>query len=213
METAILISAVAVWAAVHSWLASTRMKSLVRDAAGEGRARAYRLLYNIFAVITFVPVLWLMRALPDHGLYAIKVPWLYVTLGGQVLAAACLLAALLQTDVLSFAGLRQLAEVEQTPSLIVTGFYRWARHPLYLFGLTFIWLTPIMTRNMLAICCTLTVYIFLGALLEEARLRREFGAAYEQYAAKTPMLVPGLSKRRPVGREPKQSGAPHGPAG
>ncbi len=211
METAILIAAVAVWAIVHSWLASTRLKGVVRRVSGEDKARAYRLLYNVFAVITFVPVVWLMRALPDRGLYTIKAPWLYVTLGIQALAGACLLLALLQTDVFHFAGLRQLLQVEQATQLNTQGFYRWVRHPLYLFGLIFIWLTPLMTTNVLAVWCALTVYIFVGAILEERRLRADFGAAYERYAAKTPMLVPGFRSRRLGRHQPKQSGAPPGP--
>jgi protein-S-isoprenylcysteine O-methyltransferase Ste14 len=211
MESAILIATVAAWASVHSWLASTRIKGVVRHAVGEDKVRAYRLLYNIFAVITFVPVGWLMRALPDRGPYTINAPWLYVTLGLQALAAACLLLALLQTDVFHFAGVRQLLQFEQASPLINQGFYRWVRHPLYLFGLIFIWLSPVMTRNMLAVRCALTVYIFVGAMLEEVRLGGDFGAAYEHYAANSPMLVPGLRIRGLGRRRPKQLGAPPGP--
>jgi protein-S-isoprenylcysteine O-methyltransferase Ste14 len=70
--------------------------------------------------------------------------------------------------------------------------YRWVRHPLYTAGLLFIWLTPIMTLNTLVVFIAATVYILVGAFFEERKLEREFGQAYREYKAATPMLIPGL---------------------
>ena len=39
----------------------------------------------------------------------------------------------------------------------------------------------------------LTAYLVLGAQVEERKLRKEFGEAYEEYARVTPMLVPDFS--------------------
>jgi protein-S-isoprenylcysteine O-methyltransferase Ste14 len=36
----------------------------------------------------------------------------------------------------------------------------------------------------------------VGAFFEERKLEREFGAAYTEYKAATPMLIPGLVFRR-----------------
>jgi protein-S-isoprenylcysteine O-methyltransferase Ste14 len=70
--------------------------------------------------------------------------------------------------------------------------YRWVRHPLYTAGLLIIWLFPIMTCNLLALNIGMTLYILLGAVLEERKLEREFGEAYAQYKSRTPMLIPFL---------------------
>lgn len=158
--------------------------------------RAYRLFYNFFALLSFLPILWLIHILPDRTLYAVPVPWIFLLLAGQGLAGLCLLIAVLQTDTMSFVGLRQVLEGEGSSVLVTDGFYRWVRHPLYLFGLLFLWLTPVLTVNLLIGYVALTIYIFVGAYFEERKLAREFGAAYLEYKSRTPMIVPVLLRRR-----------------
>jgi methanethiol S-methyltransferase len=184
-----LIAAITVWGIVHSWLASLGAKDAFRRMFGEG-ARVYRLAYNIFSVISFVPILLLVRALPDRLLYAVQAPWLYLMLAGQGVAVVFLLVGVLQTGALSFIGLRQLVG-EQIPAQLATGgLYAWMRHPLYFFGLVVLWLTPRMTANMLAAYVALTAYLFVGAYFEERKLLREFGEVYARYRATTPMILP-----------------------
>ena len=76
--------------------------------------RFYRLSYNIFSVISFAPILWLMVILPDQVLYQIPVPWIYLSLAGQVAAIVLLVVGVLQTDTLSFVGLRAAFRGERT---------------------------------------------------------------------------------------------------
>jgi protein-S-isoprenylcysteine O-methyltransferase Ste14 len=59
----------------------------------------------------------------------------------------------------------------------------------------FIWLVPGMTWNILALNIGISVYNVLGALLEERKLKSEFGKSYEEYSQQTPFLVPGLKIR------------------
>jgi protein-S-isoprenylcysteine O-methyltransferase Ste14 len=154
--------------------------------------RIYRLLYNLFAVISFVPSLYLMITLPDILLYRIPAPWSYWMLAGQVLSLMLLLASAMQTDLLSFAGLRQLLEEEKRGSLVTGGLYRSVRHPLYTFSLLILWLSPSMSLNSLVVYASLTVYILIGIYFEERKLLREFGQDYADYKSSTPMLIPGL---------------------
>jgi protein-S-isoprenylcysteine O-methyltransferase Ste14 len=134
-----------------------------------------------------------MVVLPDQVLYRIPAPWVYLSVTGQVAAIVMLAVGVLQTDTLSFVGLRQLIEGEQRESQLVTrGLYRWMRHPLYTAGLLFIWLTPVMSQNSLVVTIAATIYIIVGAIFEERKLKHEFGQAYERYKAETPMLIPGL---------------------
>lgn len=187
-----LISAIAGWGAIHSILASLAAKEAARRGLGPGAMRLYRLGYNIFAVVSFLPVLWLMAMLPDRGLYHVPPPWSYLMLAGQGLAALLLLAGVLQTDTLSFFGLRQIIEVERPSRLVTGGLYRYVRHPLYTAGLLFLWLTPVMSLNVLTLDLSLTVYILIGAWFEERKLLREYGDEYAEYRRRTPMLIPGL---------------------
>jgi protein-S-isoprenylcysteine O-methyltransferase Ste14 len=189
-----LTLAVLIWGIVHSILASIEAKDWVQRTLGSAGMRFYRMAYNIFSVISFAPILWLMAVLPDQMLYQIPAPWLYLSLGGQLAAAVMLVVGVLQIDTLSFVGLRQLIEGQERSSQLITrGLYRWVRHPLYTAGLIFIWLTPVVSQNSLVVFVAATVYIIVGAIFEERKLEREFGAAYAEYKAATPMLIPGLS--------------------
>jgi len=190
-----ILLAVMVYSALHSVLASLWVKAAVRRRFGSHRMRAYRLAYNIIATVTLLPILALPVLLPDKNIYSIPTPWLYLTLAGQAFSVAILVISLLQTGALEFLGVRQLFDVpdERKPQkLILTGFYRWVRHPLYFAGLLFIWLSPVMTRNLLALYVGFTLYLYIGALFEEHKMLCEFGEAYRQYKKRTPMLMPGF---------------------
>lgn len=82
-----LILSIALWGLVHSLMASLRFKALLENLLGAKSLRFYRLFYNIFSVISFVPILWLMRVLPDNILYQIPAPWYYLVLFGQAISA------------------------------------------------------------------------------------------------------------------------------
>ena len=185
-----------VYGAIHSLLASLWAKRGARRWFGALADRSYRLIYNLFALVSFLPVLALMALLPDRQLYTIRFPWAILVVSGQLAAGLTLLVGLLQTGVLSFLGLRQLAGATNAdkPVLITSGLYRWVRHPLYTAGLVFIWLSPVMTLNLLALNIGLTAYILIGATFEEHRLQSELGMAYAAYKKSTPMLIPGLKR-------------------
>jgi protein-S-isoprenylcysteine O-methyltransferase Ste14 len=194
----LVLLAVLVYGAVHSFLASLWAKARAHRWFGGLADRTYRLLYNIFAVVSFLPVLALAGVLPGRALYTIPDPWVLITSLGQLAAVAVLFLGVYQTDMWTFLGFRQLVQTredDQSPRLVLKGLYRWVRHPLYTAGLVFIWLTPVMTTNVLAMNVGLTIYIVAGALFEERKLLREFGPAYADYRKHTPMLVPGLARK------------------
>jgi protein-S-isoprenylcysteine O-methyltransferase Ste14 len=58
------------------------------------------------------------------------------------------------------------------------------------------WATPVMTAGHLLFAVVTTGYILAGLQLEERDLKVEFGAPYEKYCARVPMLVPFWPKRR-----------------
>jgi len=187
-----LIFTIGLWGILHSLLASMSFKNYLRRTLGDGFMKFYRLLYNILAVISIAPILYLMISLPDKTLYRLSVPWSYLMLAGQVLSVLFLFVAVLQTDLLSFAGLRQLIEEEKTGSLVTSGLYRSVRHPLYTCSLLILWFSPSMSVNSFIVYTALTIYVLIGIFFEERKLLREFGQAYADYKSSTPMLLPGL---------------------
>jgi protein-S-isoprenylcysteine O-methyltransferase Ste14 len=192
-----VLGAVLVYGIVHSLLASMGVKALAGGLFGEWTRRYYRLVYNLVAAVSLLPVLILAARLPDTTLYYITSPWSLISFSLQALAGLALLAGLLQTGLWSFAGLRQVVAPDAPQSALTTGgLYRWVRHPLYSAGLALVWLSPHMTVNRLALFAGLTFYILLGALLEERKLVQEFGQAYLLYRERTPMLVPRFNPLR-----------------
>lgn len=187
-----LILAIILWGVLHSVLASTAVYDLLRRTFGTGAMRFYRLFYNLFAVISILPAIYLMLTLPDTALYQVPAPFNFMMRMGQVVSIVLLFVAVSQTDILSFAGLRQLVEEQRDGRLITSGLYRYVRHPLYTFTLLFFWLSPNMSVNSFILYAALTIYVFVGIIFEERKLVRAFGQEYEEYRAVTPMLIPGL---------------------
>jgi|SRR6266508_940783 len=187
-----LIIMIALWGIVHSLLAAIGFKNFLRRALGHGFMKFYRLLYNLFAVLSIIPVLYLMVTLPNSSLYQVPAPWKYLMLAGQGISALFLFVTILQTNVLSFVGLRQLVEEEKTGNLVTTGFYGSVRHPLYTFSLLILWLSPSITMNSFIVYVALTLYVLIGIVFEERKLLQEFGNEYAEYKSTTPMLLPRL---------------------
>jgi len=175
---------------IHSVMASTSFKHLVYSLLGNGAKKYYRLLYSLFATITLLPVLTLTALIPDITLYTIPAPYRYLTLLIQAASALLLAYSVIQTGAFQFIGLSQALGWKHTDRLNTGGLYRYMRHPLYAFSLLFIWLTPVMTRNLLLLYAALTVYILVGAFFEERKLQRIFGEAYAAYKVKTAFLIP-----------------------
>jgi len=154
--------------------------------------RGYRLFYNIFSLLSFLPILWPVATLPDALLYSVPAPISYAMILGQGVGAVLLILGVLQTDTLYFVSLRQLIEQEKPAKFVTGGLYRLVRHPLYTAGLLFLWLSPQVTVNSFTLYAAVTIYILIGAYFEERKLLREFGEAYADYRSRTPMLIPWL---------------------
>lgn len=183
--------AMALYGALHSWLASRSAKEWARRAFGPPADRFYRLAYNVVAVITLLPVLALPALYPGRTLYTIRPPWLWVTLLLQVMAGVIILVGLAQTGIGNFLGLSQaVGSTTGDEELVVKGLYRWVRHPLYSAGLVLIWLLPIMTTSLLALNVGFSAYLYIGSIYEERKLVAEFGERYQRYQHQVPRLLP-----------------------
>lgn len=183
---------VVLWSVLHSLLAANWAKALLRKLFGSAFDRGYRLSYNIISVLTLIPVLAVAAARPGAVLYRIPLPWTLLTGLLQLLAGLLILAALLQTGLPTFLGLRQLLRLGPNPGaeLQVSGVYRWIRHPLYSAGLVVVWLSPVMTLSLLVLFLGFTLYIWIGSRIEEQRLESEFGEAYRRYRKQVPGFLP-----------------------
>jgi methanethiol S-methyltransferase len=192
MSILLIFLSLLLWGTVHSILASLSFKSWLTGLLGKSAMRGYRLFYNIFSFLSFLPILYLAATMPDSLLYSVPAPLSYVLMLGQATSVIFLIIGVLQTDTLYFVGLRQLFEEEQPVKFVTGGLYRLVRHPLYTAGLLFLWLSPKMMVNSFVMAVGATIYIIIGAYFEERKLAREFGASYLEYKSQTPMLFPWM---------------------
>ena len=82
-------------------------------------------------------------------------------------------------------------------SLAVSGPYRWVRHPFYFFTIVMIWSFPTLTHDRLLFNLSWTVWIWIGALLEERDLVNAYGKTYQDYQKSVPMLFPLTLPKQP----------------
>jgi methanethiol S-methyltransferase len=183
------------FAIVHSLLADPGFKSQGKSMLVKAFDRWQKLIYNLLALLMMLPFLFILAFLPDKALCMIPTPWSWLMVCGQLLAVAALLITLRQTGISYFLGLSQLRDLSGQANggmLVTDGFYCYIRNPLFFFAAVFLWLSPLMTWNLLVFNILVTLYFYLGARHEERSLKEVFGRVYEDCREKVPMFLPRL---------------------
>jgi protein-S-isoprenylcysteine O-methyltransferase Ste14 len=199
----------ALWALLHSLLASKQVKDLARRISGSCyRDGLYRFAFNAQSVVSLVWAALRFSRLPDRDLYQVRPPWSWLFRASQVASLGVLLSGVRVMGILRFAGLTPLIDLlagrdvrpapeAQGPPLgsddevVKAGAFRFSRHPGNLGALGFFLFLPRMTANRAVLLVLVGLYVVLGSLHEEHRLRAAYGAAYERYRRAVPFLVPG----------------------
>jgi methanethiol S-methyltransferase len=193
----LIFLAMALYGLVHSFLASYRAKDIAEVFMGQTGFRWYRIAYNIFAFISLLPVLALAIIQPDWPVFSVAFPWDIPLLILQLAGGCFALAAAMQTGLGTLSGLTQLDKshpAAEKGQLTTSGLYRYVRHPIYFGAILFLWTSPQLTWNGLALRAAFTLYFIIGAMVEEKKLVEEFGDDYRSYRMKTPMLIPWPKK-------------------
>jgi protein-S-isoprenylcysteine O-methyltransferase Ste14 len=221
------VAATALFGLVHSALASRQAKELAAATLGRRRRNAfYRLFFIGQSLVTLAMLAAYLRRLPDRLLYHVR-GWpaglLRLGQGASLfyaVAAADHVGLTRITGLASAAAwLRGAGEVPPEPeaqgpvlaaagAMRATGPFAWSRHPLNLAPVPIFWLRPRMTLKLAVFNLVCTLYLVLGSLHEEARLRAAYGLPYERYRTSgVPFYVP-LSGAR---RAPELSGLSQAP--
>jgi methanethiol S-methyltransferase len=192
MKYIFLFCYLSVWEFIHSLLASYAVKNKIYTFLGRESQFYYRLSYNIISFLSLVPVVFIVASAPEKVLYIIPFPWFLINLLVEGILSFLLIAGIIQTGISEFIGVKQLTETKISTSinLVTNGMYKYVRHPLYLIGLLIIWIFPVMSVSLLVINISLTIYIFIGAYLEEKKLVSDFGQKYVEYVRTTPQFIP-----------------------
>ncbi len=190
----------AIWCALHSLLISPPINGLIARRL-PGLVRCYRLFYNAFAVATLIGVVGYSTTFQGPVLFGWS-GWLRIVQTAMLAAAIGLFAAgARRYDLRQFLGLRQ-AHNENTCSVLTedchldtSGVLGLVRHPWYTGGILLIWARQ-LDAAAVVINLVLTVYLIVGAMIEEEKLQAQFGAEYDAYRRRVPMLVPFRWTRR-----------------
>jgi hypothetical protein len=208
-------AATALFGIVHSALASSASKRAAERHFGErNRNGLYRVIYIGQSFVTVGLLVAYIRRQPSQELYRVEPPLAYLMHAIQCGALVYATSAASQVGLRRITGLESLhawlgdgpvpREPEaQGPALDdegkdhAAGPFAWSRHPLNFAPLPILWLWPRMTTSLLAFNLAATIYLVIGSLHEEARLREAFGDEYDAY------LNSGISFYLPT---PEQSG-------
>ena len=192
-------AATAAFGVVHSLLASrTAKQAAVRRFGERNRNGLYRVFYIGQSLVTFGLLAAYIRRQPSRELYRVEGPLALLMHAIQVGALVYATSAAGQVGLRRITGLESLLAwlgdgpvppepVAQGPALDdqgkmqAAGPFGWSRHPLNFAPLPVFWLWPRMTTSLLAFNVAATIYLVVGSLHEEARLREQFGDNYDAY--------------------------------
>jgi protein-S-isoprenylcysteine O-methyltransferase Ste14 len=144
------------------------------------------------------------------GLVTVYIPWAFfglgdVTLSGrdvwQLAGIACIAAGLplFVMCVWDFAtrGRGTLSPVDPPKTLVVGGLYRHVRNPMYAAVLLILIGEGLLTHSLGHFEYVLGWFIWINLVVlfyEEPALRRQFGAAFDTYAASVPRWLPRIDR-------------------
>ena len=149
------------YAVLHSLLAALGFKRWLLTRWPD-LGPAYRLAFNVLAVVLLIPPLWLTMAWSGALLWAWSGAWAW-------LANALALAAV--------------------AGFVLSPLHRYVRHPWYSLGLLILWTRDMDEARLISTLC-ITLYLWLGSLLEERKLLAFHGEAYARYRARVAGLIP-----------------------
>ncbi|HOW57924.1 MAG TPA: isoprenylcysteine carboxylmethyltransferase family protein [Smithellaceae bacterium] len=192
-----LITLAALWLLfcfMHSALISIPFINRLKQKTGN-YYRFYRLFYNIFSLVTLIPVLLYAASIKqppffvwDGYLLAVK----YLLFGTGIL---CFVTGARHYSLGQFSGLAQIREetnhglMNKNGGLSTNGILGVVRHPFYAGIFPLIW-SHDLDITVLITNVILSIYVIIGTLLEERKLIAEFGDAYREYQQRVSMLFP-----------------------
>ncbi len=187
----ILVFLLVAFAAIHSFMASLFFKRCVTGILGSRAELLYMPVFNLIALLTILPLAYLLYKNPGPFLYRIPSLWRWLMIGGQLIAATIAPRAFLDAPNRFKIRLQLSApNTPETSSLNIRGIYRWVRDPFLLSGLIIIWLTPFMTIDLFVRYLLATIYLYIGSLHWERRLVSQFGDEYREYQKRVHRIIP-----------------------
>jgi len=184
----------------HSVMARPAFKRWSAKFFPEASQRStYVLLSSLIQLLLF----WQWRPIPIQ-VWHVEGMAAWLLIGVYWLGWLIMLASTFMIDHFDLSGLRQAFSALRGAELPGQSFrtpllYKVVRHPIMLGLLLAFWATHEMTAGHLLFAIMSTAYILVGVQFEERDLIAEFGATYQHYRRRVPMLLPRIVGRRQAG--------------
>ncbi|MBN2597198.1 MAG: hypothetical protein JXR82_10485 [Marinifilaceae bacterium] len=182
------------WCFFHSSLISNPFISYIKPKLGK-HFRTYRILYNLFSLITFLPLVWYSYSIKSEIIFSWPGNFMLVRVLILLLCFYLFFAGSRSYDLSSFLGFRQIQQKEHHKTMSDDGNISTAgilgviRHPWYTATFLFIW-----ARNLdsaaLIVNAAFSIYLIVGCYLEEKKLVLEYGEQYRMYKKNVSILFP-----------------------
>ncbi|MDG1276240.1 MAG: isoprenylcysteine carboxylmethyltransferase family protein [Algoriphagus sp.] len=191
MEYILLTLSWTVFYTLHSLLASSKLKRILRVKIGSA-FKWYRLFYSVFSLVLITGIMVQSALIPkiiliSKGTFTIYLGYLFAAFGTIILVKSAKKIAL--SNFIGFNSSEQKQE-----KLVISGIYSKIRHPLYagliLVFLGYFFFSGSVTAAVHLAC--LLVYLPFGIYFEEKNLIDLFGDQYKVYRTKVPAILPWL---------------------
>ena len=188
-----LIGAWTAYCALHSALISETVTGFVKRTIGDS-FRFYRLFFNVVSLVTLVPVLSYSSSLRGEPLLQWQGGFIAIRYALVACGVLLLFAGGRHYSLRRFIGISQLrgtssAGLAAGGRIDSSGVLGLVRHPWYTAVMLLLWARDLDAAGLVA-SGVLTVYLFVGTLLEERKLLHEFGDAYRTYQSRVSMFMP-----------------------
>lgn len=179
---------------VHSLLISRPVLRRVQDRFPAGH-RYHRLFFNIFSILTLVPIVLYSLALRSTPIiqWHSNLRWIQVML--VLTGFALLVAGARAYDFREFIGLAQISSPDACRSIganceiNTSGVLGLIRHPWYTAVFLLLWARDLDPASII-VNAILTAYLIIGTFLEEQKLVAVYGQVYRDYQKKVSMFLP-----------------------
>ena len=202
IDVLIIFLLFAVYALIHSVLASHRVKETFKNNLGNLIA-FYRLGYNLFAIVSLY-LIYELSPKPHVIIYDLPKPIDLLILIPQFIALIGILWSFKYICIKEFLGINQVkryiqknysSDLDEDLTLIIGGPYKYSRHPIYFFSIMFLLFRPTMDLFYLTFFLLIVAYFYIGVNYEEKKLVRSFGDIYRRYQKSVPQIFPSIPLR------------------
>lgn len=184
----------------HSLLAAFNIKEKITVQVGT-KIAFYRLFFNISSILIFLAI-YALSPKPNIIIYDLQFPYDIIIFGFQILGIIGFFWAGSYIDLKEFLGISQikrylkgtyvLEELDEHQELVVTGPFKYSRHPIYFYSIIMLGFRPSMDFFYLVFFICMVIYFYVGAMYEEKNLEKKYGKAYSEYKKHVPRLIPSF---------------------